>query len=468
MKNRINRFAKREPQSRGLSIIIVGCGKVGSSIVERLINENHNISVIDLNASRIEQITDTYDVLGVVGNAASYSVQMEAGVDQADIFIAVTGSDELNMLCCVVAKRTGHCDVIARIRRPEYSEEADYLKEKLGLTMMINPDLEAAKAISRILYMPTVQNVDSFAGGQAEMIRIKLPKDNLLDGKRIMDLDRNLMANVLICAVERGGDVVIPGGTFVLQAGDVVTFITPKRLGRSFLQAIGFQFHAVRDTILIGGGISAYYLAKLLLEIGIEVRIVEKRPERCEELSVLLPRAVVINGDASNAEFLNEIGIETAQSIVTMTGMDEENVILTLHAQEVSNAKLITKINRINFHRVLEKLDLGSVVYPKYIASEAIIAFVREKAASMNSDIETLVQMFRDRAEAVEFLIGKNTRVTNIPLMDLPLKDQTLVTCINRKGKIIIPRGGDVILPGDTVIIVTTHTGIQSIDDILK
>lgn len=462
------KYNRKKRKTKGLHIIIVGCGKVGATIVERLIHENHDISVIDKDPVKIQQITDMYDVYGVVGNAASFAVQMEAGIEQADIFISVTDSDELNMLCCVVAKRAGHCQVIARVRTPEYSAEADYLKEKLGLAMIINPDQEAANAISQILYIPTALSVNTFARGHAEMVRIKLSEGNLLSGKKIMDLGQEHLSDVLICAVERRGEVFIPDGSFVLQVGDVITFIAPIRNGRSFLKKIGFKTHQVRDTIVIGGGRTAYYLAKHLLDAGVSVKIVERDPERCQELSILLPRAIVINGDGTNADFLSEVGIETAESVVALTGVDEENILLTLHAREISDAKLITKINRISYHRVIEKLDLGSVIYPKYITSEAIIAFVRVKAASMNSDIETLVQLFRDRVEAIEFLVGENTEVTGVPLCDLSLKDHMLITCINRKGKIIIPRGNDMIQPGDTVIVVTTHTGIDNIDDILS
>ncbi|MCD7980774.1 MAG: Trk system potassium transporter TrkA [Clostridiales bacterium] len=461
------KIRKEKHKTRGLHIIIVGCGKVGSTLVERLIQDNHDITVIDQRPACVQHLTDRYDIIGIVGNGASFSVQSEAGVEEADVLIAVTDSDELNLLCCVVAKRSAHCDVIARVRTPEYSAEADYLKEKLGLAMIINPDQQAAGAIARILYMPTALSVNVFAGGQADMIRLKLPEGNALTGKRIMDLGSERLSDVLICAVERGGQVVIPDGSFVLQAGDVIVFIAQIRNGRNFLKQIGFQTHQVRDTILLGGGRCAYYLSRYLLNAGISVTIVEQDEKRCEELSNLLPQAVVINGDASDAELLGEVGIETAQSVVALTGIDEENILLTMYAREVTNAKLITKVNRISFHQVIENLDLGSLIFPKYITSEAIIAFVRARAAQMHSDIETLVQLFGDRVEAVEFLVGEDTGVTGIPLADLKLKDQMLITCINHGGRIIIPRGRDMIRPGDSVIVVTTHTGIDRIDDIL-
>ncbi len=454
-------------RKKGLRIIIAGCGKVGTTIAERLILENHDISVIDMDPDRIRRITDMYDVYGVVGNAASFGIQIEAGIETADVFIAVTDSDELNMLCCVVAKRGGHCEVIARVRTPVYSEEAEYLKEQLGLAMIINPDQEAAAAIRQILSIPTALSVNTFAGGHADMFRIKLPKGNILTGKEIREIGEEHLSNALICAVERGKDVLIPSGSFVLREQDVITFISPARSGRKFLNKIGLPTHPVREAILIGGGRTAYYLSKHLLHMGVSVKIIEQDPERCDTLSVLLPEAIVINGDGTNEDLLQEVGIETTEAVVALTGVDEENILLTLHSREVSNAKLITKINRINFRGVIDKLDLGSMIYPKYITSEAIIAYVRAKSASMNSDIETLVQLFQDRVEAIEFLVGEDAKVCGVPLYQLPIRDNILVTCINRGGKIIIPRGNDVIRPKDTVIIVTTHTGITDIDDIL-
>ncbi len=459
---------KINPLAGSLSIIIVGCGKVGITLVERLCREGHDISVIDKDASKVQNVTNMYDVYGVTGNGASFTVQMEAGIENADILISVTDSDELNLLCCLVAKRAGNCEVIARVRTPDYSEEAAYLKEKLGLAMMINPEQEAANAIARILYLPTALDVAPFARGHAEMVRIKLPKGNVLAGKKIADLGQELSGAVLICAVERGGEVHIPDGSFELAAGDVISFISPVRDGKKFLKKIGFHTHQVKNCIIVGGGRAAYYLARRLLAQGVSVQIVEKKKERCEELSILLPQAVVINGDGTSEELLKELGITHAESLVPLTGIDEENILLTLYAREVSNAKVITKINRITFTNVINELDLGSVVYPRYITSEAIIAFVRARTATMNSNIEAMLHLFDNRVEAIEFVVGEGSPVVGIFLSRLPLKDHLLIACINRNGKIIIPGGNDEICVGDSVIIVTTHTGFHDIQDILK
>ncbi len=461
------RDRKKKEKAKGLSIIIVGCGKVGSTLVERLSGDDHDITIIDRNPDKIQQLTDRYDVYGIVGNGASLSVQQEADVEQADVFIAVTPSDELNLLCCVVAGRAGHCDVIARVRTPEYIEEADYLKEKMGLTMIINPDQQAAFAIARILFMPTALSVDIFAGGQADMIRLKLPEGNALTGKRIMDLDDDLLNAVLICAVERDGKVAIPDGSFVLQAGDVIAFVAQMRNARTFLKKTGFDTHQVRNTILLGGGRCSYYLTQILLKAGVNVKIVERDEKRCEDLSIALPRAVVINGDATNMDLLDEAGIRNAESVVALTDVDEENILLSLHIKNTSDAKLVTKVNRITFRQVIQDLDLGSVIFPEYLTAEAITAFVRTKAEQLHSDIETLVRLFSDQLEAIELYVGEDSKVTGVPLYQMHLKEQVLITCINRGGEIIIPRGHHELLPGDTVVVVTTQTGIGKVDDIL-
>lgn len=455
-------------QKKGLSIIIVGCGKVGTALTEQLIREGHDITVIDEDSRKIQEITDQYDVMGLCGNGASYSMQMEAGINDADLLIAVTGSDELNLLCCTVAKRVGDCAAIARVRNPDYSTEVGYLREKLGLAMIINPDLEAAKEAARVLSLPTALEVDSFAHGQAELISFTVPQGNMLDGMEIAELGKNIPTDILICVVERSGEVYIPSGNFTLQAGDNISFAATRSTARKFLRQIGFDVDQVKSVMIIGGGKTSYYLAKMLLNSGVSVKIIELDPERCEELSVLLPRAVIINGDGSSEELLREEGITSVGGFVPLTGIDEENVMLTLFASRVSKAKVITKIDRINFKSVISSLNLGSVIYPRYITSEAIIAYVRAKKDSMGSNIETLYHMFDHRVEAIEFRAETNSKVLDIPLRDLPIREGILIACINRKGKIIIPSGQDCIRSGDTVIIVSRHAGFDELNNILR
>lgn len=461
------------PKNKGLSIIIVGCGKVGLTLVEQLSREGHDITVIDRNKELVEFISGTYDVMGVVGNGASYSIQKEAGIENTDLIIAVTESDELNLLCCTVAKRVSGCSAIARVRTPDYSQEVSYLRERLGLAMIFNPELESAREAARMLSLPTALEIASFAHGQAELVTFKIPKNNKLDGLKLWDMSKSIPAdietNVVICAVERGDQVFIPSGNFQLQCGDEVSFVSTRKIARKFLRSIGFKTRQVRSTMIVGGGRSAYYLAQELLTMGIEVKIIEKCRARCEELCELLPDADIINGDGTSEELLREEGIEYAESFVALTGIDEENILLTLHARNVSNAKVITKINRINFRNAINTLDLGSVIYPRYITSEAIVAYVRAKHNSMNSNVETLNYICENRVEAVEFRVNEASAVTGTALKDLKpkMKKDILIASINRAGRILIPSGADSIEVGDTVMVVTTHSGFNDIRDIL-
>ena len=461
------------PKKKGLSIVIVGCGKVGLTLVEQLGREGHDITIIDKDRALVEHISGTYDVMGVVGNGASYSIQKEAGIENADLIIAVTESDELNLLCCTVAKRVANCSAIARVRTPDYSQDVSYLRERLGLAMIFNPELESAREAARMLSLPTALEIASFAHGQAELVTFKIPQGNKLDGMMLWDMSKSIPAeierHVVICAVERGSEVYIPSGNFQLQCGDVISFVSTRKIARKFLRSIGFKTRQVRSTMIIGGGRASYYLAQELLAMGIGVKIIEKRRERCEELCELLPDANIINGDGTNEALLLEEGIRYAESFVALTGIDEENILLTIHARNVSDAKVITKINRISFRDAINTLDLGSVIYPRYITSEAIVAYVRAKHNSMNSNVETLNYICNNRVEAVEFHVRECPQVTGKMLKDLKpkMKNDILIASINRRGQILIPSGMDTIEPGDSVMVVTTHSGFNDIRDIL-
>ena len=460
-------FGKKKEEKRGLRIIIVGCGKVGRTLVEQLSQEGHDITIVDRDGQKAQALANLYDIMGVQGNGASYGVLKEAGIETADLLIAVTQSDELNLLCCTVGKQVANCAAIARVRTPDYSREVGYLREKLGLAMIINPEMEAAAEAARILYLPTALEIDSFAHGQADLIKFKVPEGNVLDGMNLITLGQRIAPDILICAAERDGQVIIPRGQYTIRAGDILSFAASRAVGKMFLEDIGFKTNRVRNAMLIGGGRAAYYLARQLLSMGIQVKIIEISRERCEELSILLPKAVIINGDGTNEDLLREEGIERDEAVVALTGIDEENILLTLFARRVSQAKTITKINRITFQDVINSLDLGSVIYPKYITSEAIIRYVRAMKESMDSNIETLYHMFDHRAEAVEFRVDAPSGVTDIPLKDLQLKDSLLVCAIYRDGKVRIPNGQDAIRVGDTIMVVTTHTGFSDIRDIL-
>ena len=452
---------------QGLKIIIVGCGKVGTTLVESLSREEHDITVIDSDGEVIQKVTSAYDVMGITGNGSSYSVQIEAGIEYADLIIAVTESDELNLLCCTIAKKVGDCAAIARVRNPDYSEELSYLREQLGISLIINPELETAKEIARLLRLPTALEINSFAKGHAELVKFKIPQGNILHDKHISSL-RDFKCDLLICGVERNGSLVIPDGSFVFQESDAVTFLATPVNTQRFFKQIGVETHQVRNCMIIGGGKTSYYLGKELTDMNIDVKILEMDQKRCDELSVLLPKALVIYGDGSDETLLREEGIEETESFVPLTGLDEENILLTLFARKCSDTKVITKINRSTFNDVLENLDLGSIIYPRYMTAETILAYVRAMQNSIGSNIETLYYIFDNRAEALEFKVEKDSPVIGKPIMELSLKSELLIACINRNGKIIIPRGHDMIQEDDRVIIVTTHTGFHDVQDILK
>lgn len=456
------------PTKKGLNIIIVGCGKVGLTLTEQLSKEGHDITVIDCNSQKVQEACGLYDVMGVTGNGASYSVQNDAGITDTDLLIAVTGSDELNLLCCTIAKQVGECSTIARVRTPEYIKDISYIREKLGLAMVINPEMEAARETARIISFPNALEVTSFAHGQAELMKFRINEGNMLDGMTVAELGKRKAAVFLISAVEREGEVFIPSGDFRLQKGDIVSFVSSRKVAKSFFAEIGFKSTQIKNTMIIGGGKAAYYLAGILLNMGIDVKIIESDKDKCEELSILLPKATIINGDGTDQELLKEEGIEYVDSFVPLTGIDEENIMLTLYARQVSDAKAITKVNRMTFRNVISKLDIGSVVYPRLITSEAIIAYVRAKNASRNSEIETLYHLLDSKAEALEFRVKEASDVTDVPLMELPLKKNVLISFISRNGSIIIPTGKDCIKVGDTVMIVTTHMGFNNIQDILE
>lgn len=457
---------KKPSPNKGLKIIIVGCGQVGVALVEQLSLEGHDITLIDKDAARVQEIAGLYDIMGVVGNGASYQVQVEAGINGTDLIIAVTESDELNLLCCTVAKQVGDCAAIARVRTPDYSQEVEYLREKLGLALIINPELEAAREAARILYLPTALEARSFARGKAELIKIVIPEDNHLHGMTISRIGKRYK-DVLVCAVERDKVLVIPDGNFQMRKGDIVSFVAPRVAATAFLQGIGFDTHQVKNTLILGGGKCGYYLGQRLLQTGIDVKIIEKSKKRCEELSLLLPKAVIINGDVTDQQLLEEEGIDYMESVVPLTGLDEENILLTLYAKQRSGAKVVTKINRITFSDTINSLRLGSVIYPRYITSEAILKYVRAKKESMDSNIETLYHLFDSRVEAIEFNITEKSAVTGVSLMKLPLKKNLLICMIYRDGNVIIPSGQDMIQTGDSVLIVTTHKGLTDIEDIL-
>lgn len=451
-----------------MKCIIIGCGKVGITLAEQLCQENHDVVIMDASAKRMQDIPENIDAMRIVGNGASIQAQMEAGVNEADILIAVTGSDELNLLCCLIAKKAGKCSTIARVRNPVYSKEINFIKERLGVSMTINPELTAATEIARLLRFPSAIKIDTFAKGRVELLKFKIRPQFKLDQLAVSALQNTLKSNILVAAVEREDNVYIPNGDFILKDGDLVSIIASPQNAANFFQTIGLKTNQVRNCMIVGGGTIAFYLAKELLSMKIPVRIVEKDSARCELLSQELPHATIICGDGTDRKLLLEEGLCTAEGFVSLTNMDEENLMLALFAKDQSSAKLVTKVNRLAFDEIIERLDIGSVVYPKYLTADYILQYVRAMQNTIGSNVETLYQILDDRAEALEFAIHEESPVTDTPLMELNLKDNLLIGCIHRRERVFIPRGHDSIQVGDTVIIVTTQVGLQDIRDILK
>ncbi len=452
-----------------MNIIIAGCGKVGSKIVERLSSEeDHNITVIDTNPDVVQDLIAQYDIMGVVGNASELDTIEEAGVKDADIVIAIMGSDELNMLVCLLAKKLGNCRTIARVRKPEYTRSLHVIKDELGLAMIINPERAAASEIARILRFPSAIKIDTFAKGRIEILGFIVPEDSVLDNLKVSEVVSKLKCDILICGVERNGEAFIPGGDFVLKAGDHISIVSSIKNGHAFFKKIGIKTDRVKDTIIVGGGDTAYYLANFLSETGIDVKLVEKDSARCDELCQLLPKTDVIHGDGTEKRLLSEIGLSNAESFVSLTNIDEENIMLSLYAKTKTEGKIVTKVNRIEYDDVISNLDLGSVIYPKNITAEYIVRFVRAKKNSFGSNIETVHFILDGKAEALEFKIKDDSPVLGQTLETLKLKPNILIACINRGNQIIIPRGRDMMMKGDSVIIVTTNTGYKDISDILR
>ena len=451
-----------------MKIIIVGCGKVGEELAAVLSSEGNDITIIDKDEALVELLCNRYDIMGTVGNGASYNVLLEADITNTDLMIAVTGSDELNLLCCLSARKAGHCHTIARVRNPEYSTEISFLKEELGLAMIINQEQTAAREIARVMKFPSAIEIDTFAKGRVELLRFRIPEGSVLDGLTLVEMHARLHCAVLVCTVEHNGNIEIPNGDCVLHAGDVISIVSEAREEENFFRKIGLQTNKVRNVIIVGGGDIGFYLCDMLLNAGISVKVIEKRFNRCEFLSERFPKASIIHGDGSNQQLLLEEDIESTEGLVALTDFDEENVILSLYARKAGVRKIVTKINKIAFEDVISSLDLDTTIHPRSLTAEYILQYVRARRNSFDSNVETLHWIVDNKAEALEFHVKEGFRMNGVPLQNVTLKDNILVACINRNGKIILPRGQDVMQTGDTVVIVTTRRGLNDINDILR
>ena len=450
-----------------MEIVVVGCGKVGKTLVEHLAIEGHNVVVIDINQKNVEEIVNTYDVMGICGNGAIHDIQLEAGVNKADLFISVTSSDEINLISCLIARKIGAKNLIARVRNPDYASQISFMRDGLGISLMINPEKAAADEIARILRFPSALKVDTFAKGLVDLAEIKVRPGSKLVGLTLSDLNRKFKTSVLVCALQRQQKVYIPDGRFTLEEGDKVHITASHKDLEKFMISAGIYERKIKSAMIIGGGRIAFYLTKQLAEIGIKVKIIDNNEKNCEKLSALLPKAEVVCADGTDQDVLLEEGIEYMDACVSMTGIDEENVIISLYASKCNVPKVITKVNRLSIINMLESIGIESVISPKDITANQIVRYVRAKANKGDSGIETLYKIVDKKAEAIEFIANKNVSFLGIPLKKLKTKDNLLVAGIMRGNKLIVPSGDDFIKAGDSVIIVTTNSFLTSLEDIL-
>lgn len=451
-----------------MKIVIIGDGKVGYKLARALSAEQYDIVMIDSNEKKLKAAIDRLDIFCVTGDGGSVAIQKEADVPHADLVIACTSTDECNMLSCLIARRLGAKHTIARVRNPMYYQQIDILKEDLHLSMVVNPELIMAGEISRLLLFPDASKIETFVKGRVELIEYVLTKRSPLVGMALSGMYTKLQIKVLVCAVERAGEVLIPSGDYILEEGDRIHIAASHREIEHFFKLAGCHKEKINKVIICGGGRVSYYLATQLLAIGMQVKIIEKIEEKCETLSEMLPKATIINGDASDHDLLIEEGIEEADAFIALTGMDEENIIMSLFAKGQKVDKIIVKVNEDRRAKMIEDFGLDSVVSAKTVTADAILSYVRARKNSQGSaNIETLYQLVDGKVEALEFIVKSKTEYTDVPLKELSLKSNNLIACIARKRRIIIPNGDDCIQAGDSVIVVTMEKQIQDIRDIL-
>lgn len=450
-----------------MNLVIIGVGKVGETLVENFTKENHDITVIDTNAKALETVVNRYDVRGVVGSGLERRVLNDAGIENADFLIASTSRDEVNILCCVLSRKLGAKCTIARVRDPEYFQEVDSMKEVLGLDYAFNPELHTALEISQVLKIPFARNVEAFGENSAKMAEFEIMEGNPIIDKSLKNIAIEFGNKVLIAVVQRGKDCFIPRGDFVIKQGDCIHVISSENELISFCKKMKMFKRRAKSAFLIGGGKIAYYLTQELVKSGVSVKIIENDKSRAEELAGLLPRATVVLGDGTDHEFLDEENLKGADACVTLTGMDEENVILSLYAKQRDIGKVVTKVDRASIINLVEKLGLDTVVSPKQIISNQIISFVRAHQAQTGNGINTLYKLY-DKVEALEFVVGNGFAKRGIPLKDLNIKANVLIGGIVRNSEFILPSGETTILSGDRVVVVTKSKQITDLTQILR
>lgn len=451
-----------------MNVVIIGDGKIGSNLSALLVQEGHDVTVVDNNSEALKKSLNSQDVMCIEGNGATAGVQIEAGIKKAGLLIATTHYDELNMLCCMIAKKLGAKKTISRVRNPEYYSQIDLIREDMGLSMVINPELTTANEISRVLIFPTAAKVEIFEKGKVELVEHILSEDSPLNGLSLAEIYKRLKIKFLICAVQRDSGIFIPSGDFILHSGDRINIAASHSDIEKFFRQNGALKNRVKTVLIVGGGRVGYYLAQQLISVGMRVKIIEKSYDRCTVLCDLLPKATIINGDGTDQDLLQEEGVSDVDAFVALSGIDEENIIMSLYAKNNSEAKVVTKVNRDTYIDMAGMLGLDSVVSPKHLTTSNILSYVRSLSNTAESSIESLYHIIGNRVEAIEFSVNeKIPDLTGIPLREIHLKKNILICAIIRKRQVIIPNGNDTIELGDSVVIVTMEHRFTDLKDIL-
>lgn len=454
---------------RNMKIVIIGDGKVGYKLAGQLSFEQYDVVLIDSNERKLRSAIDRLDIFCVQGDGVNAEIQKEADVPHADLVIACTSADECNMLACLVARKLGARHTIARVRNPVYFHQMDMLREDLRLSMVVNPELIVAGEISRLLIFPEASKIETFVKGRVELLEHFVAEGSSLVGKSLAQLYQSHQVKVLVCAIERKSKVFIPSGDSILEAGDRLHITGMHRDMERFFKLIGFQKNKIRKVLVCGGGMVSLYLCSRLLNLGMQVKIIERDEKRCDMLCEQLPRATIIHGDASDHDLLMEEDIHEADAFVALTGMDEENIITSLFAKSQGVGKIVVKINEDRRAKMIEDFGIDSIVSQKTATADVIMSYVRARHNSRGSaNVETMYQLVDGEVEALEFIIRKQTRYTDVPLKQLRIKSNHLIACIARGKQIIIPNGDDCIRVGDSVIIVALNKQLKDIEEMIE
>ena len=451
-----------------MKIVIIGLGTIGKTILKDLAGEGHTIAIIDENKDKIENLIEKYDVSGVVGNGAGMDIQNEAGVKDAELVIALTGSDELNILACLVAKKVGAKNTIARVRNPDYRQQIHDMKDDLGISMVVNPERETADEIFNLVNLPSVAKIEHFAEGKVSLVEVVAEKGCSLIGETLISLGRKLTTKVLICAVQRGDDVIIPSGHFTICEGDRIHFTSNAKMLGDFLREVNLVKSPLKHVMIVGGGRIGYYLADSLAKKKYAVKLIERNMRHAEELAEDLPRVTVICGNGTQHELLIEEGIEAMDAFVALTDIDEENMIVSMFANRKNVKKTITQIKSDDLYSMLDDLGINNNVSPKQIVASRIISYIRALANTVGSNVLTLYRLVNNQVEALEFAAKKQSKIYNKPLRELKIKKNCLIACIIRQNQVIIPKGDDEIRLGDNVVVVTTHKNFDDLSDVFE